>query len=156
MKSKMLFNTYSYQKITTNKSLTTSLKLSAINERNSREGRTPALQLEKIYEYVLLATDSARLISNSPELTPTRTESVRDARFVQYERHRSRTNYLLYITQQPQNPFSFSSKERVSSQLRPHALPYQTKALCHLAEREQEQLLYPAQFALLNVDLQRS
>lgn len=35
----------------------------------------------------------------------------------------------------------------IVQQFRPHAFPYQTEVLCHLAEREQ--LLYPAQFALL-------
>ena len=45
-----------------------------------------------------------------------------------------------------QGHFPFRSEERPTSQLRPHAFPYQTEVSCHLAEREQ--LLYPAQFAL--------
>ena len=52
-----------------------------------------------------------------------------------------------HVYQEHQCHFPFRSEERLASQLRPHAFPYQTKVLCHLAEREQ--LLYPAQFALL-------
>ena len=48
--------------------------------------------------------------------------------------------------QEHQGHFPFSSEERLASQLRSHAFPYQPEVLCHLAEREQ--LLYPAQFAL--------
>ena len=47
--------------------------------------------------------------------------------------------------QEHQDHFPFKSEERLASQLRPHAFPYQTEVLCHLAERKQ--LLYPAQFA---------
>ena len=49
--------------------------------------------------------------------------------------------------QEHQGNFPFRSEERPASQLRPHAFPYRTEVLRHLAEREQ--LLYPAQFALL-------
>lgn len=48
--------------------------------------------------------------------------------------------------QKHQGHFPFRSEERLASQLRPHAFPYQTEVLCHLAKREQ--LLYSAQFAL--------
>ena len=48
--------------------------------------------------------------------------------------------------QEHQRHFPFRSEGRPASQLQPHAFPYQTEVLCHLAEREQ--LLYPAQFAL--------
>ena len=48
--------------------------------------------------------------------------------------------------QEHQGHFPFRREERFASQLRPHAFPYQTEAICHLAEMEQ--LLYPAQFAL--------
>ena len=48
--------------------------------------------------------------------------------------------------QEHQGHFPFRSEERPASRLRPHAFPYQTEVICHLAEREQ--LLYPAQFAL--------
>lgn len=48
--------------------------------------------------------------------------------------------------QEHQSHFPFRREERLASQLRPHAFPYQTEFICHLAEREQ--LLYPAQFAL--------
>ena len=47
--------------------------------------------------------------------------------------------------QEHQGHFSLRREERLASQLRPHALPYQTEVLCHLAEMEQ--LLYPARFA---------
>ncbi len=50
--------------------------------------------------------------------------------------------------QEHQGHFPFRCEEGLASQPRPHALPYQIKDLCHLAEREQEQLLYPAQLAL--------
>ena len=43
--------------------------------------------------------------------------------------------------------FPFRREERPAAQLRPHAFPYQIKVLFHLAEKEQ--ILYPAQFALL-------
>ena len=49
--------------------------------------------------------------------------------------------------QEHQGNFPFRSEERPASQLRPPAFPNLTEVLCHLAEREQ--LLYPAQFALL-------
>ena len=52
----------------------------------------------------------------------------------------------IYLQEQ-QGHFPSRSEERPASQLRPHAFPYQTEVLCHLAEREP--LLYPAQFALL-------
>ena len=48
--------------------------------------------------------------------------------------------------QEHQDHFPFRREERLASQLRPHAFPYQTEVLCHLAKRKQ--LLYPAQFAL--------
>ena len=48
--------------------------------------------------------------------------------------------------QEHQGHFPFRSEERLASQFRPHAFPYQTEVLCHLAKRKQ--LLYPAQFAL--------
>ena len=41
----------------------------------------------------------------------------------------------------------FRREEGLAFQLRPHAFPYQTEVLSHLAERKQ--FLYPAQFALL-------
>lgn len=48
--------------------------------------------------------------------------------------------------QEHQGHFPFRREERLAPKLRPHAFPYQTEFICHLAEREQ--LLYPAQFAL--------
>jgi len=49
--------------------------------------------------------------------------------------------------QEHQGHFPFRREARLAPKLRPHAFPYQTEVLCHLAEREQ--LLYSAQFALL-------
>ena len=43
--------------------------------------------------------------------------------------------------QEHQCHFPFRSEERLASQLRPHAFPYQTEVLCHLAEREQFRIL---------------
>ena len=43
--------------------------------------------------------------------------------------------------QEHQGNFPFRSKGRPASQLRPHAFPYQTEVLCHLAEREQFRIL---------------
>ena len=37
--------------------------------------------------------------------------------------------------QEHKGNFSLRSEERLASQLRPHAFPYQTEVLCHLAER---------------------
>ena len=48
--------------------------------------------------------------------------------------------------QEHQGHFLFGREERLAPKLRPHAFPYQTEVLCHLAKRKQ--LLYPAQFAL--------
>ncbi len=62
--------------------------------------------------------------------------------FQQFRAAESRVHF-----QEHQGNFPFRSEERPASQLRSHAFPYQTEVLCHLAEREQ--LLYPAQFALL-------
>ena len=39
--------------------------------------------------------------------------------------------------QEHQGHFPFRREERFASQLRPHAFPYQTEVLCHLAERKQ-------------------
>lgn len=58
-----------------------------------------------------------------------------------------RTDQSRVHLQEHQGNFPFRSEERPTSQLRPHAFPYQAEVLCHLAGREQ--LLYPAQFALL-------
>ena len=43
--------------------------------------------------------------------------------------------------QEHQGNFPFRSEERPASQLRPHAFPYQTEVLCHLAERKQFRIL---------------
>ena len=48
--------------------------------------------------------------------------------------------------QEHQGHFPFRREERLAPKLRPHAFPYQTEVLCHLAKRKQ--LLYPAQFVL--------
>ena len=58
-----------------------------------------------------------------------------------------RTDQSRVHLQEHQGNFPFRREELPASQFRPHAFPYQTEVLCHLAEREQ--LLYPAQFALL-------
>ena len=40
-----------------------------------------------------------------------------------------------HVHQEHQGHFPFRSEERLAFQLRPHAFPYQTEVLCHLAER---------------------
>ena len=60
--------------------------------------------------------------------------------------HQFRAAESLVHLQEHQGHFPFRSEERLASQLRPYAFPYQTEVFCHLSEREQ--LLYPAQFAL--------
>ena len=61
--------------------------------------------------------------------------------------HQFRAAEFRIHLQEHQGNFPFRREERPVSQLRPHAFPYQTEALCHLAERKQ--LLYTAKFALL-------
>lgn len=43
--------------------------------------------------------------------------------------------------QEHKGHFPLRSEERLESQLRPHAFPYQTEVLCHLAERWQFRIL---------------
>ena len=49
--------------------------------------------------------------------------------------------------QEHQGNFPFRSEERPASQLRPHAFPYQTEVLCHLAERKQFRILTNSLFS---------
>ena len=56
--------------------------------------------------------------------------------FYQFQAAQSRVHL-----QEHQGNFPFRSKGRPASQLRPHAFPYQTEVLCHLAERKQFRIL---------------